>query len=99
MIRRLSIRTRLTLGLGGLLMLGALTASVAAARVRHLDAVIGELTVRRWQTAAAATALSGAVNDAARAKLTLFVGGTDPDSAAAAVAEARKRIDAAYVRL
>ncbi|AHG92500.1 chemotaxis sensory transducer (plasmid) [Gemmatirosa kalamazoonensis] len=100
MIRRLSIHTRLLLGLGGLLALGVVTSTVAAARVRRLDAALEDLTAHRWRTAAAAAALSDAVNDAARAKLSLFVlHGADADDATAKVAEARRHIDAAYARL
>ena len=100
-VQRLSVRQRLWVGFGTLLLLVCATAGLSAVRFRALERATRELGEQRWQMARSASALADAVNAGARAKLSLFILRDSSQTALATteVAAARTRINAAYARL
>jgi methyl-accepting chemotaxis protein len=97
-LRSVSVRARLMLGFGALLVLMLGVGAASASRMQALRDTTRAATRRAWTDATAANELRKAVDEAARAKLTLFAV-SDPalqKLAADAVADARKRINSAY---
>ncbi|HEY0970098.1 MAG TPA: methyl-accepting chemotaxis protein [Gemmatimonadales bacterium] len=101
MLRALRVRARLSLAFAAMQLVLIVVGVSGVLRLRDSYTVTREATGPAWARTVAATALARAVNDGARAKLTLFAV-ADPAlraRATDAVAAARTGINAAYVTL
>ena len=100
-MRRWTVRTRLIVGFGLLLMLLGVVGTIATIRVQALRRTVDIATREVAIKGLAANALIDAVNEAARFKLALFAA-TSPalvEQSSAGVASSRERINRAYAVL